>query len=153
MSSWVFIRLLLSIVADGEVLVTDDEADLPLACFAAHPSAEGAERGEVGAVLNIGGGRVAVDDDGLVHDEGAAALVVAPHALGLRVGGRAAEDAPEHLERGVDPALLVDRRRAVTFDARASIDQYRSARSVGQEARDSLGKWSASLGAPSTRAS
>ena len=36
-------------------------------------------------------------------DEGTTSLVVPPDALGLRVGGRATEHPPEHLERGVHP--------------------------------------------------
>jgi len=58
-----------------------------------------------------------VHDYGLVHHERASSLIIAPDAFGLRVGGRAAEHAPEHLERGVDPALLVDRGRSVALDA------------------------------------
>ena len=69
-------------------------------------------------MLDVGRSRVAVHDDGLVHDEGSAAFVVSPDALGLRVGGRAAEHAPEHLERGVDPALLIYGGGSVALDAR-----------------------------------
>ena len=46
---------------------------------------------------------VAVEDDGFVFDERPALSVVAPDALCLRVRGRAAEQAPEHLQRRVDP--------------------------------------------------
>ena len=48
-------------------------------------------------------------DDRLVLHERAASLVITPDALRLRVGRRTSEHAPEHLQSGVDPVLLVDR--------------------------------------------
>ena len=67
-------------------------------------------------VLDVARRRVAVDHHGLILDERATSLVVPPDALRLRIGGRAAEDAAEHLERGIHPARLVDRGRSIPFD-------------------------------------
>jgi hypothetical protein len=80
-----------------------------MARLAAHPSAEPSELGKILGRL---------DDHGLVLYESPASLVITPDTLRLGIGGRSSEDTPEHLQRGVDPVLLVDQRRSVAFDAR-----------------------------------
>src|SRR5712691_5427910 len=53
--------------------------------------------------------------------------------LRLRVGGRAPEHAPEHLERQVDPARLVDWGPSVSFDARDEKDHEDALASAAQD--------------------
>ncbi|TMB11234.1 MAG: hypothetical protein E6J65_27165 [Deltaproteobacteria bacterium] len=69
-------RLLLSEIADREVLVAHHETDLPLPRLASHLPAEAAELGEVAVIFDIGWRRVAVDDHRLILDESATSLVV-----------------------------------------------------------------------------
>ena len=56
-------------------------------------------------------------NDRLISDEDAALLVVAPDTLRPRIRCRAAEHSPKHLQRWVDPVLLVDWCPAVSLDA------------------------------------
>lgn len=95
--------------------------------------------------MDVGGGRVALHDDGLVHDERPPALVISPDARGLGVGGRAAEHAPEHLERRVDPALLIDGRRAIALDARDEEDHEDALAAAAQDLLPAAGLLSARL--------
>src|SRR5581483_3784487 len=118
-------RLLLREVADRKVLIPDHQADFPLLRLAAHEAAEYAERREVLRVLDVLGTHVAVNEPGLVMNEGAA-LVVAPNALGLGIRGRSAERPTEQLERSRDPLVLVDRGHSVALDARHEQDDQRA---------------------------
>jgi hypothetical protein len=117
----------------GEVVIAHDETDLSLPRLAPHLPAEGAERGKVRLVLHVSRSRIAGDDHRLVHHKRSAALVVAPDALGLRVGGRAAEYAPEHLERCVYPALLVYGGGSVALDTRDEEDNEDALASTAQD--------------------
>jgi len=67
------------------------------------------------------------------------ALVVAPDALRLRVGGGAAEHVPEHLERRVHPGLLIDGRRPVTLNARDEEDHQDALAPAAQDLLPCLG--------------
>src|SRR5947207_13965430 len=103
MLSCIFIVLLLSEVADGEVFVTDHEANFSLASLAPHLAAEASEIGQIAVVLDVGGRRIAVDHDRLVLDQDVASLVLppGPRRLGVSVG--AAEPPAGHLRRRVYP--------------------------------------------------
>src|SRR5438046_7664501 len=87
MLSCIFIVLLLSEVADGEVFVTDHEANFSLASLASHLAAEASEIGQIGVVMDVGGRRIAVDHDRLVLDQDVASVAVppTPFALGSAV--------------------------------------------------------------------
>jgi hypothetical protein len=73
------------------------------------------------------------------------ALLISPDALGLGVGGRAAEHAPEHLERRVDPALLIDGRRAIALDAGDEEDHEDALAAAAQDLLPAAGLLSARL--------
>jgi len=77
--------------------------------------------------------RVAVDDDGLVEDQDAAALIVAPDALRSGIGRRAAICVTECLHRLVYPVVLIDGRLAVPLDARNE-EHNQCALAAGKEA-------------------
>jgi len=83
MLSCIFIVLLLSEVADGEVFVTDHEANFSLASLASHLAAEASEIGQIAVVMDVGGRRIAVDHDRLVLDQDVASLVVPPTPFAL----------------------------------------------------------------------
>jgi hypothetical protein len=79
---------------------------------------EAPEFGQVSGILNVGGRRVAMDNDRLVLHECPISFIVSPDALRHRVGGRAAEHTPEHFQGNVDPVILIDRSRSITLDTR-----------------------------------
>lgn len=105
------------VIVHDEVAVADNQSDLTLPGFVSHRSAEAPERGEVPGILDIGGCGLTVDDDRLVFER-AASLVITPDALCLRVGGRTSENAPDHVQRSVDPVILGDGRPSIALDAR-----------------------------------
>jgi hypothetical protein len=76
-------------------------------------------------VLDIDGRRVAMDNDRLVLHQHATSFIVAPDALRLWVSGCAAEHAPEHLQRRINPTLLIDRGGS----ARSTLGTKRTTRS------------------------
>src|ERR1700733_6144742 len=59
-----------------------------------------------------------MNHDGLVEDQDAAALIVAPDAFRSRIGGRAAVHVAKHFHRLVHPVILIDGRLTVPLDAR-----------------------------------
>jgi hypothetical protein len=63
-----------------------------------------------------------MDDNRLILHERPMAFIIAPDAPRLRIGSRLAENPPEHLQRGVNPAILVNWGRSVTLDARNEQD-------------------------------
>lgn len=96
---------------------------------------QASELAEVATVLDIGCCRVTVHDHRLVLHQGSASLVVAPDALRLRIGGRAPEHSPEHLQRQVHPARLVDRCRSVSLHAWHEEHDEDALTSAAQKAR------------------
>ncbi len=78
-------------------------------------------------------------DDGLVLHERTASFIIAPDALGLRVRRCAAEYAPEHLQRVVDPPRLVNGRHPIALDTRDKQDHKNPLASPAEDGAASLG--------------
>jgi hypothetical protein len=116
-----FHLLLLRELTDREILIANHQPNLSLT-IAAHRSAEAREFGQVSGVLDVGARRVALHNDRLVFHQCPVSFIVAPDALRLRIGGRPSDDTTEHLQGSVDPAILVNRSRSITLDARDEQD-------------------------------
>jgi hypothetical protein len=78
---------------DCEILVPHDQSDLTLFRLTTHPATKAAKLGQVGSILNVCRGRVAMNQNRLILDERSGALIIAPDAAGFRIGRGAAEDA------------------------------------------------------------
>src|SRR3990170_4189132 len=63
-----------------------------------------------------------MDNDRFVLHERPVSFIITPDAFRLRVGGRPSEHTPEHLQGSIDPAILLDRSRSITLDARDEQD-------------------------------
>jgi len=102
----------------AKYFISYDQTHLSLFRFSSHATTESAELGEGVYVFDERGSCVAMYDHGLVVNEHAVPLIVAPNSSRLRVRRRASEDSAEHLQRLADPEVLVDGRRAISLHAR-----------------------------------
>lgn len=109
--------MLLREVSECQVLVADHEPDFALVGVAPHPATETPEPTEAVRIGDVCGRGVAVNDDGLVLDQHATLLVIAPDTAGAREGSGSAVELPKGLERLAHPVVLVDRRHPVALHA------------------------------------